>query len=420
MTPTLRCQIGASRIFLEGETTRTAGSALSYPVRSVSRLVIHNAVLLDPESAAPAPGALLIEGGRIRTRLPAGSPMPEDALAHDAAGKRVAPGFLDVHYHGSFVFSSDDAYRDALAQAASSVRHGTTGYLATTVAWSAEELPERVEALAAALDASSDGGARPLGLHLEGPWIAAEAAGAQPSKGIHPPGPGEIEAVLGRAAGLVRMVTLAPEVPGAHDLQTRLLQRDVVVALGHSRARADEVEEAIGRGARHVTHLFNAMGPLHHRDPGLAGMALADPRLTADLICDGVHLHPQVVRFAARALGERLLLITDRVTPPPPPHPRASFGSGVLTDDGVALRTPDGRLAGSCLTLDRAIQNANAFAELTLLEAVRAATLGPARLLGVEAERGTLRPGARADLAILGDRGEVVETWIGGRRVYPV
>jgi N-acetylglucosamine-6-phosphate deacetylase len=385
----------------------------------VSRLVIHNAVLLDPEGPEPAAGALLIESGRIRARLHPGDPIPEDALALDAAGKGIAPGFLDVHYHGAFVFPGDDAHHDALEEAASSVRHGTTGYLATTVAWSAEELPARVEALSAALDATPDAGARPLGLHLEGPWISTAAAGAQPSAGIHSPRPGEIEEVLGRAAGLVRMVTLAPEIPGAFDLQARLLQRDVVVALGHSRAGVDEVEEAVDRGARHVTHLFNAMGPLHHRDPGLVGIALADPRLSADLICDGAHLHPQVVRFAARALGERLLLITDRVTPPHAPGADASFGSGSLVDDGVALRTPDGRLAGSCLTLDRAIRNANAFANLTLLEAVRAATLGPARLLGIEAEHGTLRPGARADLAFLDECGKVVETWVGGRRVHP-
>jgi N-acetylglucosamine-6-phosphate deacetylase len=384
----------------------------------VSRLVIHNAVLLDPEGAAPAAGALLIEGGRIRARLRAGDPIPEDALSHDAAGHRIAPGFLDVHYHGAFVFSRNDAYHDALEQAASSVRHGTTGYLATTVAWSAEELPARVETLAAALDATPEAGARPLGLHLEGPWISAEAAGAQPSQGVHSPRSGEIEEVLGRASGLVRMVTLAPEIPGAFDLQARLLQHDVVVALGHSRARVDEVVEAVDRGARHVTHLFNAMGPLHHRDPGLAGTALADPRLSADLICDGVHLHPQVVRFAARALGERLLLITDRVTLPRDPDAGASFGSGALRDDGVALRTPEGRLAGSCLTLDRAIKNANTFADMTLLEAVRAATLAPARLLGIEAEHGTLRSGARADLAVLDERGAVVETWLGGRRVH--
>jgi len=380
--------------------------------------LIHNAVLLDPETAAPAAGALLIEGGRIRARLRAGDPVPEDALAHDVSGHRIAPGFLDVHYHGAFVFSIHDAYHDALERAASLVRHGTTGYLATTLAWSAEELPARVEALAAALDTPMGAGARPLGLHLEGPWISAEAAGAQPSQGIHPPRSGEIEEVLDCAAGLVRMVTLAPEIPGVFELQAQLVQRDIVVALGHSRARTEQVEASIERGARHVTHLFNAMGPLHHRDPGLAGTALADPRLSADLVCDGAHLHPNVVRFAARALGDRLLLITDRVTPPDRGQ-GTSFGSGVLRDDGVALRTPEGRLAGSCLTLDRAIQNANTFADMTLLEAVRAATLGPARLLGIEAEHGTLRPGARADLAVLDDHGNVVETWLGGARVHP-
>ena len=385
----------------------------------MSRQVFRNALLLDPEAAAPAEGALLVEDGRIRATLRPGDPIPDDALAHDVAGRALAPGFLDVHFHGAFVFSNHDAHRDALLDAASSVRHGTTGYLATSVAWSAEELPVRVEALAAALDAAPEAGARPLGIHLEGPWISAEAAGAQPSAGIHTPRPGEIEEVLGRAGGLVRMVTLAPEVSGAFDLQAKLVQHDLVVALGHSRASAEEVEASIERGARHVTHLFNAMGPLHHRDPGLAGVALADPRLSADLICDGAHLHPHVVRFAARALGERLMLITDRVTPPTDRVSAASFGSGALQDDGVALRTPDGRLAGSCLTLDRAIRNATTFADMTLLEAVRAATLAPARLMGVESEHGTLRAGARADLVVLDAHGDVLETWLAGRRVHP-
>ena len=168
------------------------------------------------------------------------------------------------------------------------------------------------------------------------------------------------------------------------------------------------------RGARHATHLFNAMGPLHHREPGLAGTALADERLTADLICDGVHVHPALVKTAAAALGERLLLISDRIDPPA----GADFGSGRLHDDGTALRLPDGRLAGSRLTLDRAVQNANAFARLGALEAVAAATLGPARLLGMESQRGTLRPGARADLVVLDEALQVRATWLGGECVY--
>jgi N-acetylglucosamine-6-phosphate deacetylase len=156
------------------------------------------------------------------------------------------------------------------------------------------------------------------------------------------------------------------------------------------------------------------MGPIHHREPGLAGTALADDRLSADLICDGAHVHPQMVRAAARALGERLILITDRVDP----GPGADFGSGSLHDDGTALRLPDGRLAGSRLTLDRAIQNANRFADLGALDAVAACTLRPARLLGIEAERGSLRPGARADLVVLDRSLQVRETWLGGECVF--
>jgi N-acetylglucosamine-6-phosphate deacetylase len=154
------------------------------------------------------------------------------------------------------------------------------------------------------------------------------------------------------------------------------------------------------------------MSGLQHRAPGLAGAALADDRLTCDLICDGVHVHPLAVRLAARAKRERLLLITDRVAP------GAGFGAGVLVDDGVALRLADGRLAGSRLTLDRAVHNAVAFGALSQLEAIAAVTLRPAVLLGLERERGTLRAGARADLVVLDPAGAVAETWLAGRRAY--
>lgn len=378
---------------------------------------MRNALLLDPEARSPEPGSLLIEGGRIAARLGAGEPVSSDARTVDLGGCRLAPGFIDLHFHGALAFCGAEGFAEALNDAGESLlRHGTTAFLATTLAWPAPELAARVGRLASLLDGRPARAASPIGIHLEGPWIHPGAAGAQPGEAIRPFERGEGEEVLERGEGWVRMVTLAPEIEGAAALQAALERRGIAIALGHSLARAEQVQDAVERGARHVTHLFNAMGPLHHRAPGLAGVALGDDRLTCDLICDGVHVDPAMVRVAARAKGERLILITDRVEPPGGESP--GFGSGPLHDDGTAIRMADGGLAGSRLTLDRALGMAQEFAGLELLEAVAACTLRPARVLGVESERGTLRPGARADFAVLDDAGHVVQTWIDGRRAW--
>ena len=379
-------------------------------------------MLFDPEAEEPRPGALLLEGGRIEAALDPGD-RPEDVEVEDAevvdlGGAGVAPGFLDLHFHGRTIFAEPAASGEALRNdAAELLRHGTTGFLATTVAETAEALAERVGQLANA-ELVGDDVACPLGIHLEGPWINPAAAGAQPAPGIRQAADvSELVALLDRAEGAVRMVTLAPELEGAPALQECLARREVVIALGHSLADAGQVGEAVERGARHVTHLFNAMGPVHHRAPGLAGAALADDRLSCDLICDGAHVDPAWVRVAARSKSDALMLISDRIDPPPG---AMGFGSGALHSDGVALRLPDGRLAGSCVTLARSIANAVAFDAMTRLEAIRACTLRPARLLGLEAERGSLRRGARADLAVLDAEGRVAETWLAGRRVHAV
>jgi N-acetylglucosamine-6-phosphate deacetylase len=381
----------------------------------LDRKLLRNCVLLDPEGREPEPGALLLEEGRIAARLAPGAPAPAGAQSVDLRGGRLAPGFLDLHFHGRTIFAQPDACAAALREDARALlRHGTTGFLATTVAEAAGALAARVGALAQAAGGADSSGARVLGIHLEGPWINPQAAGAQPAPGIRAPDAAELSELLARAEGWLRMVTLAPELPGAAQLQRTLARRGALVALGHSLASAQQVEGALGEGARHVTHLFNAMGPFHQREPGLAGCALADDRLSCDLICDGVHVHPLWVKLAARAKRERLVLVTDRIDPP---AGAAGFGAGELHDDGAALRLADGRLAGSRVTLERALGNAVAFGALSELEAVAACTLRPARLLGLEGECGTLRPGARADLAVLDAEGRVTETWLGGRRV---
>jgi N-acetylglucosamine-6-phosphate deacetylase len=268
-------------------------------------------------------------------------------------------------------------------------------------------------------------GAEPIGLHLEGPWINPGAAGAQPHAGIAPFREAEGAELLDRGEGTIRLVTLAPEIDGAPALQAQLSRRGIAAALGHSLANAEVAAQSADRGARHVTHLFNAMGELNHRSPGLAAAALSDDRLTCDLICDGAHVHPSVVAVAARAKGDGLLLISDHVQPPAASDGSRSFGSGALRphkgelDDDLAWRLEDGRLAGSRLTLDAALRNLCRFTGVTPLEAVAACSLRPAQVLGIEGERGSLRPGARADFAILDATLQVAETWIAGRRVYP-
>lgn len=381
------------------------------------RLLLADATLLDPEADAPVRGSLLLDGGRIAARLSAGAPGPDDARRLDLAGAALSPGLLDLHHHGEAVLRpAHDAAAALTAASASLLRHGVTGFLPTTLAWPAPELASRVEALAAALAEAVWPGAVPLGLHLEGPWIRAEAAGAQPLPGIRPADRAEACALLDRAGGLVRMVTLAPEIEGSAMLLGELGRRGIVAALGHTLATPAQLDAAAAAGARHVTHLFNAMGSLHQRGPGVAASLLADDRLSCDLIADGAHVHPDWLRIAARVKGQRWMLITDRIDPPDAAAPVWAEG-GTLASDGTAWRLPDGRLAGSHLALHDAIRNCVEWrVAMTQLDALRACTLAPARLLGIESERGTLRVGARADLVQWSAAGDPIATWIAGRR----
>lgn len=387
----------------------------------MGRLLLRDAVLLDPEAAAPEPGGLLVENGRIAARLRRGEAPPAEAKTVDLGGRWLAPGFIDLHFHGGLIFPEGRSLGTALDDAARAlVRHGTTAFLATTVAWPAGDFVRRVTQLASIMTQQSAPGAVALGIHLEGPWINPEAAGAQPPGAIRGYDPVEAEQVLDLGMDLVRMVTFAPEVSGGSELQAALTRRGIAMALGHSLASASEAREAAARGARHVTHLFNAMRVMHHREPGLAGVALVDEGLSFDLICDGVHVHPSMIALALRAKPDGLILVTDRVDPPGLAEGGgdSGFGSGPLRDDGQALRLADGRLAGSRLTQDRALRNARELGGMTLLDAVAACSLRPARVLGIESERGTLRPGARADFAVLDDAALVAETWVRGERVW--
>lgn len=393
----------------------------------MKRIWLHDAVLADPELPAEVAGSLLIEDGRIAARLGAGGRAPADAQAISLGGARLAPGFVDLHFHGELAACAIDDAPSALRRASASLaRHGVTSFLATTVAWPASELRSRIERLVAALAETQWPGAAPIGIHLEGPWIRPEAAGAQPPDGIRPYDPAEGAAIFDRAGALLRLVTLAPELPGARRLEADLARRGVAIAVGHTLATAHELDDSVANGACHATHLFNAMGSTRHRDAacdpqpdGFAALVLGEDRIGCDVIADGAHVHPDWLGLAARAKRDRLVLISDRIDVPEAASATPAWlGADRLTSDGVAWRLPGGRLAGSLLTLDAAIRNVARWRVMTSLEAIAACTLRPARLIGAERERGTLRVGARADLVALSADGQVVATWLGGREIY--
>jgi N-acetylglucosamine-6-phosphate deacetylase len=346
---------------------------------------------------------VVVRSGRIVDvveRSAAAGSRDADLPVLDAAGLVVAPGFIDLQCNGAGGFDLTASPEQIWEMAALLPQWGVTAWVPTVVT-SPDEVRERALRTFQAGPPDSALGAQPLGLHFEGPYLAPDRRGAHAPAHLRPP---DRQAVAGwsRDAG-VALVTLAPEMPGALDMLRDLVDRGVVVSLGHSSATAAEATAAVDAGARWVTHLFNAMAPLHHRDPGLAGVALTDDRLLVGAIVDGLHVHPMVVTMAARSLGRRLTLVTDAVAALGMPPGRWALGDVEALADGEGVRLPDGTLAGSLLSLDRAVANLRAYSGTALDDALFAASTAPARLLGLEGERGVIAPGALADLVLLLD-----------------
>lgn len=327
-----------------------------------------------------------------------------DAPVLDATDRLVAPGLVDLQCNGAVGVDLRAEPERLWEMAASLCRWGVTAWLPTIVTSTPDVIARALETL---LAGPPDGwrGATPIGLHLEGPFLSPDAAGAHPVDLLRPPSTDAVGA-WAPARG-VRLVTMAPELPGALPVVELLASRGVVVSIGHSQASAADVEAAIEVGAGAVTHLFNAMSPLHHREPGVAGAALSDTRLTVGLIADGIHVDRRVVALAERTLGDRLVLVSDAV---------ALLGvDGEDLGDGVRLR--DGTLAGSVLPLMQAVRNLVEFSGCAPERAIAAASTAPAALLG-DARRGTLRPGARGDAIVLDEDLGLVATVVAGEVVH--
>jgi N-acetylglucosamine-6-phosphate deacetylase len=300
--------------------------------------------------------------------------------------------------------------------------HGVAGYFPTTVAAPLDQTCHALERLADAIEAAqsnaADGDApqaRPLGIHLEGPFLSHKRRGVHPPEYLVEPTLGIFERFWQAARGHVRMMTIAPELPGALEVIAEAARRKVCVSIGHSDAALETARAAVQAGARHATHTFNAMRPLDHREPGILGEVLSSAQLTADIIADGIHVAPEVIQIFLKAKGlERSVLITDAMAAAGMPDGTYQLGP-IQVDVKEGRATANGSLAGSVLTMDRAVRNITQFAGWTLQHAIRAATLNPARAAGLASGHGVLATGAEADLVVLSPGGEVRQTFVHGR-----
>lgn len=334
-----------------------------------------------------------------------------DAVAQPpATALRVLPGFVDLHIHGGAghdIMSGEAATR-AVARAC--VRHGTTAWLPTTMTDAPQALSHAVQGVAAAMRQPDPGSARILGLHLEGPYIAADRLGAQPPD-TRPFDLDEFDRLAAQVP--VKVVTLAPEVPGHLELIPVLAARGIRVQLGHSSADYDTTRRALEAGAQGFTHLFNAMSPLHHRAPGMVGAALAHAH-SAELIADLLHVHPGALRAALRAIPD-VYCVSDATAATGMPDGAYLLGRLSVQHCAGAVRLPDGQLAGSALTLDQAWRNLLAIG-LHPLDAVRRLSTLPADAVG-ESRLGRLAVGAHADFVVMDAQWQVQSVWIGGQPV---
>jgi N-acetylglucosamine-6-phosphate deacetylase len=388
-------------------------------VSPVGRQVIaaSRVVTCAGEPAVLAPGYVVVDGGII---VEVGAGLPPAALDDDVRTGTLVPGFVDLQVNGYFGEDLSAAEADGWEKIAGGLPAlGTTAFLPTFITAPLAELTASLRRAASVIPGLR-GGARVLGVHVEGPFIAPTRRGAHNEQWIIDPTAPAVGELIGAAPELLRVVTLAPERAGALAAVQRFTEAGVLVSVGHSDATSAQVEAAADAGARMVTHLFNGQRRFGHREPGVAGAALADKRLTCGLIADLRHVHAQACAIAFAAAPGRICLVTDAAPCAGLPPGRYWFGGSEIElppGDGEPPVLVGSTLAGSALRLDVAVANM-VNCGVALRDAVAAATRVPADLIG-RPDLGRIQPGAAADLAWLGDDLRVKGTWIAGTRVHP-
>jgi N-acetylglucosamine-6-phosphate deacetylase len=381
--------------------------------------------LFTPLQRIEQPLLLVEDGNIVEVTSRARREIPKNCRTVDFGDGILAPGFIDIHIHGGGGHDVMEGGGDALPPVERLLAaHGVSSYFPTTVTAPLDATLSALARLADAIEAAerSPGAAdplvsglraRPLGIHLEGPFISHNRRGVHPPENLVAPSVAAFDRFWQAARGHIRVLTIAPELPGAIEVIAEAAARGVCVSLGHSDADLKAARAGLAAGARHATHTFNAMRPLDHRDPGILGEVLTDSRLSADIIADGIHLDPVIVQLFLKAKeADAAVLITDATAATGMPDGRYRLGSlEVDVKGGRCLAA--GKLAGSVLTMDQAVRNVMQFAQWDLQQAVRLATMNPARVAGLK-HGGLLEAGAPADLVVLSSSGDVRNTMVCG------
>ncbi len=351
-----------------------------------------------------------------------GKELPSDGEAVDFGDAALAPAYFDQHIHGGGGFDVMEATDAALSGVGRFLAgHGVAGYLATTVTASIEGTLASLSGLAKLIGRKPrHGEAIPLGIHLEGPFLSHEKRGVHPPELLLTPTVRLFDRFWEAAEGQIRLMTIAPELPNAAEVIAHATQLGVRVSIGHSNATADPARLGIAAGAVSATHTFNAMRSFSQREPGILGVVLDDDKLYAEIISDGFHVDPSAVRLFWKAKGaERAILVTDGISATGMPDGMYKLGNlDVEVKDGKCLH--DGVIAGSTLTMDRAVSNFREFTRAGLVAVLGLAARNPARMLGLEERFGSLEVGRRADFVVLGEGGVLREAVLGGERVPPM
>ncbi len=343
--------------------------------------------------------------------------VPEGAEIIDAKGRYVAPGLVDIHIHGYLGEDTSDGSVEGIRKMAEGiVKNGVTAWLPTTMTVSYDDLRRAFNAVRTLMDKKNNPrGAQIMGVHAEGPFINPSKKGAQAVEYIRPAdAPFLIE-----NSDVIRIVTIAPEMPGALDCIREVTEKtNILVSMGHTAANYETAKAGIEAGVRHATHLFNAMTPLNHRDPGVVGASLADDRVSTELIADTFHISPDLFGLVAKVKGDNLILITDCTRAGGLADGEYTLGGQPIFVKGIECRLADGTIAGSVLKLNNAVRNMREHTNLPLEQIVRMASINAAKCIGLDKTKGSLEAGKDADIILADENFAVSETIIAGETVW--